>query len=144
MTGKFALVIALGLLSAASVSAQGAHPAYLHALSDLRAARWLIDHRPGNWKQSADEAAAVRSIDAAINDIKKAAIDDHKDINDHVGVQEVPDRQGRLHRALDLLRKTHNDLNKEEDNAWAQGLKGRAMHDVDEAARFTEKAMQAK
>ncbi len=23
------------------------HPAYLHALSDLRAARWLIAHRPG-------------------------------------------------------------------------------------------------
>ena len=23
------------------------HPAYLHALSDLRAARWLIEHRPG-------------------------------------------------------------------------------------------------
>ena len=42
------------------------HPAYLHALSDLRTSRWLIDHRPGNWAQTADKIEAVRQIDAAI------------------------------------------------------------------------------
>ena len=31
------------------------HPHYLHALSDLRAARWEIEHRPGNWTLSIDE-----------------------------------------------------------------------------------------
>ncbi|MEO7105551.1 MAG: hypothetical protein ABIZ09_04185, partial [Rhodoferax sp.] len=35
------------------------HPAYLHALSDLRAARWLIAHRPGNAKVSGDEDVAI-------------------------------------------------------------------------------------
>lgn len=49
------------------------HPAYLHALADLRTARWLIDHRPGDWAQSADEGEAVRQIDAAIGDLKQAA-----------------------------------------------------------------------
>ena len=26
----------------------GHHPAYLHALTDLRAARWNLEHRPGD------------------------------------------------------------------------------------------------
>jgi hypothetical protein len=42
--------------------AQAHHPAYLHALADLRAARWLIEHRPGDWTQTGDEMEAVRSI----------------------------------------------------------------------------------
>jgi hypothetical protein len=41
-------------------AAQARHPAYLHALSDLRAARWLIQHRPGDWVQNGDEMEAVR------------------------------------------------------------------------------------
>jgi hypothetical protein len=129
------------MIAAIAAPAQGAHPAYLHALADLRAARWLIDHRPGDWKQTADEMAAVRSIDAAINDIKQAAIDDHKNVNDHMGVQEIPDRGGRLAKAAEILRRTRGDLNREEDNGFAKGLKARALHDVDEAIRFTQKAM---
>src|ERR1700728_3365878 len=67
------------------------HPAYLHALSDLRAARWLIEHHPGDWAQTSDEVEAVRQIDAAINDIRKAAIDDGKNLGDHPRVDEHPD-----------------------------------------------------
>jgi hypothetical protein len=52
------------------------HPAYLHALSDLRTARWLIEHVPGNWARTNVEVDAVRWIDNAINEIKRAAIDD--------------------------------------------------------------------
>src|ERR1700734_745230 len=54
----------------------GPHPYYLHALSDLRAARWMIEHRPGNWAQTQDEIEAVHRIDAAIGEIKKASIED--------------------------------------------------------------------
>ena len=57
------------------------HPAYLHALSDLRAARWMIEHRPGNWQQTTDEVEAVKKIDGAINEIKQASIDDGEDID---------------------------------------------------------------
>ena len=95
------MIVAVAMMSSASAFA-GEHPAYLHALADLRAARWMIDHRAAtNWVQSKDELAAVNEIDAAINEIKRAAIDDHKDINDHVGVQEIPDRTGRLHKAVE-------------------------------------------
>ena len=35
------------------------HPAYLHALSDLRAARWLLSHRPGDLRVTVDEEARL-------------------------------------------------------------------------------------
>ena len=77
----------------------GKHPFYLHALTDLRAARWLIEHRPGDAAVSGDEDVAITRIDNAINEIKKAAIDDGKDIKDHPPVDATLDKKGRLHRA---------------------------------------------
>ncbi len=109
------------------------HPAYLHALSDLRTARWLIEHRPGDPVQSADEAEAIRQIDAGINDIKKAAIDDGKNLNFHPAVDEHPDRPGRIHEALQYLRKARADIAREEDNAYADGLRDRAIRHIDGA-----------
>jgi pantothenate kinase len=119
------------------------HPHYLHALSDLRAARWMIEHRPGDWQRTTDEVEAVKRIDEAINAIKKASIDDGKDLNDHPKVDEVPDHIGRLHKAVDLLKKARARVNKEEDNAFAEGLKDRALKHISEAIRLTEKAIHA-
>jgi hypothetical protein len=95
------------------------HPAYLHALSDLRTARWLIEHRPGNWAQTTDEVEAVRQIDAAIGDLKQAAYND--------------DHAGRLHEALEYLRKARADISSEEDNGNAQGWRNRAIGHIDAA-----------
>jgi tetratricopeptide (TPR) repeat protein len=118
------------------------HPFYLHALSDLRAARWMLEHRPGNWQQTTDEIEAVKRIDAAINEIKKASIDDGKDINDHPKVDEIPDHAGRLHKANDFLKKAREDVNKDEDNAFAKGLKKRALDHINEAIKITDKAIK--
>src|SRR5882762_3691142 len=101
-----ALCFSVGLrANPASAHPNGEHPYYLHALSDLRAARWMIEHRPGNWQQTVDEIEAVRRIDAAIGEIKKASIEDGKNLEDHPHVDEHPDHFGRLHAALDFLRK---------------------------------------
>ena len=135
------MIVAVAMMSSASAFA-GEHPAYLHALADLRAARWMIDHRAAtNWVQSKDELAAVNEIDAAINEIKRAAIDDHKDINDHVGVQEIPDRTGRLHKAVELLKRTRADIAQREDDKFAQGLRARAFQHIDEAIGNTQRAI---
>ena len=109
------------------------HPAYLHSLSDLRAARWLIEHRPGDWAQTADESEAIGQIDAAINDIKKAAIDDGKNLNDHPPVDAHPDHRGRIHEALKYLRKGRADIASDEDNGFAGGLRNRAIGHIDAA-----------
>jgi hypothetical protein len=114
-----------------------AHPAYLHALSDLRAARWLIEHRPGDWAQTNDEVEAVRQIDAAINDIKQAAIDDGKNINERPAADAHYDNRGRIHEALRLLRQARADVAREEDNGYAHGLRNRAVGHIDGAIGAT-------
>jgi hypothetical protein len=114
-----------------------AHPAYLHALTDLRQARWMIEHRPSDWAQTNDELEAVRQIDAAINDIKQAAIDDGKNLNDHPPADAHVDNRGRIHEALRLLRKARADVAREEDNAYANGLRNRAVGHIDGAIGHT-------
>src|SRR5580700_11535518 len=119
------------------------HPYYLHALSDLRAARWMIEHRPGNWQRTVDEIEAVKQIDAAIGEIKKAALDDGKNIDDHVKVDERNDHDGRLHEAADFLRKARQDVGHDEDNQFAQGLQARAYMHIDAAINATKRAIHA-
>ena len=121
----------------------GQHPYYLHALSDLRAARWMIEHRPGNWVQTQDEIEAVRRIDAAIGEIKKASIEDGKNLEDHQPVSEVPDHMGRLHKALDYLRKARQDISHDEDNVFAQGLQARAYGHIDGAIGAVKRAIHS-
>ena len=119
----------------------GKHPFYLHALTDLRSARWLIEHRPGDAAVSGDEDVAITRINNAIDEIKKAAIDDGKDIKDHPPVDATLDKKGRLHRAEELLQKVHSDIAREEDDPMTKGLRDRAVHHVDEALHATSKAI---
>jgi hypothetical protein len=133
--------LAFVLPLAAHADLPGKHPAYLHALSDLRAARWMLEHRPGDGAVSAQEDVAISEIDAAIHEIKKAAIDDGKDIHDHPGVNDVADRPGRLHKALDLLHKTHDDVAREEDDPMVKGLRNRAVGHIDAAIGATKHAI---
>jgi hypothetical protein len=119
------------------------HPYYLHALSDLRAARWMVEHRPGNWTQTMDEMEAVKQIDAAINEIKKASIEDGKNIEDHPPVDERNDHAGRLHEAVDFLKKARQDVAHDEDNKFAQGLQARAYMHIDAAITATKRAIHA-
>jgi hypothetical protein len=145
MTLKSRLLLSGLLLAsvpfAASADMPGKHPFYLHALSDLRAARWMLEHRPGDPAVSGQEDVAVTEIDKAIGEIKKASIDDGKDIHDHPPVQGVNDRPGRLHKAADLLRQVHGDVAREEDDPFTRGLRDRAIMHIDEALHATEHAI---
>jgi hypothetical protein len=137
-----ALLVLLALPFAASADLPGKHPYYLHALTDLRAARWMLEHRPGDAAVAGQEDVGVTEIDKAIGEIKHAAIDDGKDIHDHPGVDVPPDHPGRLHKALELLRKVHADVDREEDDPMTKGLKARATHHIDEAIHATERALK--
>ena len=118
------------------VVAQGPehHPAYLHALTDLRDARAHLE-RPAGGVVKWDEQKAVREIDAAINEIKRASVDDGKNINEHQPVDVALPWEGRLHKALDLVEKARADVNQEEDNGFANGLRNRAIGHIDGALR---------
>lgn len=133
--------VALMLPLLANADLPGKHPFYLHALSDLRTARWLLEHRPGDVAVSANEDMAINEIDAAIGEIKRASIDDGKDVHDHPMIDVGPDRPGRLHKALEVLQKVHSDVAREEDDPVSRRLRNRAVRHIDEAMHATERAI---
>jgi len=125
----------------ANADLPGKHPYYLHALSDLRTARWMLEHRPGDAAVSGNEDIAITEIDAAIREIKHAAIDDGKNVNDHPNVDVPADHPGHLHKALELLRKVYSDVAREEDDPAIRGLRDRAVGHIDGAIHATERAI---
>ena len=140
------LVLMAGLvggLGATAVQAQqvpGPHPAYLHALSDLRAARHYL-HDQWAWEPvRRDDDAAIREIDAAIGEIKRAAIDDGKGDNDPFPIDTHVSPHDRFRKANELLYSAHNDLAKAEDVPASRGLRDRALMHVDKAHNVVDKA----
>jgi hypothetical protein len=138
------LLLALALALPAAMSARdvpGAHPGYLHALSDLRYARALLEHDAPEVVEH-DQQRALHEIDEAIREIKDAAIEDGKDLNLHYPVQAGLPVQGRFHRALEAIGNAHNDVADREQNELARGLRDRAIHHIDEAQRAVAHAIQ--
>jgi len=137
----FGLLLVIPAVLSAKPQPPQAHPAYLHALSDLRDARAHLQ-RPDGGPLHDQEKKAIHEIDDAIGEIKKASIDDGKDINEHLPVDSHMAWPGRLHRALELIDKAHQDISREEDNAFAQGLQQRAILHIDKAHHHVEEAIQ--
>ncbi len=120
------------------------HPAYLHAIADLRHSRAHLERPAAVTMTTAwDEGVAIREIDAALNELRQAAIDDGKNVNDHPPVEGTLDWPGRLHRALELLRNARRACEQEEDNAGTQGLRARALQHIDGAIRHIEQGIAA-
>jgi|SRR5277367_1764248 len=116
----------------------GRHPAYLHALTDLRHARAHLENLAPTHHMEREEEHAIEEIDKAIDEIKRAAIDDGKNLNDHPPVDMRMDRAGRYHRTMELLARAHNDIAREEDEPSARGLRNRALHHIDEAQHIVD------
>jgi hypothetical protein len=123
----------------ASADRPGHHPRYLHALSDLRHARALLDKLAMNEHRDELERRAIGKIDDAINEIKRASIDDGKNLNDHPPIDAHITRSDRYRKVLELLDAAHRDVTMEEDDVQSQGLQGRIIAHLDEAHRIVEK-----
>ncbi len=121
----------------------GRHPRYLHALSDLRTARWLLEERSINPTISFHENTAIVEIDRAVRELKEAAIDDGRDIHEHPPVDvPVGPGPGRLHKVSELLRGARADLSVEEDNPEVGHLRHRAFEHIDRALQETDAAIR--
>jgi hypothetical protein len=132
-----ALVFFVAVCAALTFADQpGKHPAYLHALTDLRNARAHLDRLTPSDRMDDEEQHAIAEIDKALGEIKRAAIDDGKDLNDHPPLDAHMGHRGRYHRALELLDKAHNDIAREEDDPSVRGLRNRAVEHFDEARRI--------
>jgi hypothetical protein len=136
------LVASIVLLPAAATAQQvpGPHPAYLHALSDLRMARAYLSE---GWQYEAvrrEDDHAIEEIDAAIREIKHAAIDDGKNPGDHPPIDAHLGWHDRFARANELLGRAHHDLDHAEDVPQARGLRDRALMHIDEAHNTVDRA----
>ncbi len=144
LTFLFTIVAAWGVASAARADTPGRHPMYLHALTDLRQARAHLE-RPRNFVPPAenwDEQVAIREIDAAIDEIKRAAIWDGKPLSDHPPVDAQLDWRGRMHQSIELLHAAEHDISQAEDNGAVRGLKQRAQQHIGAAIRFVEEGQR--
>jgi hypothetical protein len=144
MTRTRAILLSLTFLATPLITqaqqVPGPHPAYLHALSDLRAARHYL-HDNWAWQPvREDDNAAIREIDAAINEIKHAAIDDGKGDNDPFTIDTHLSPHDRFRKANELLWSAHNDLARAEDVPESRGLRDRALHHVDAAHHIVDNA----
>jgi hypothetical protein len=138
---SFAVLVLAGITQFPARAQQlpGKHPGYLHALTDLRTARWFLNHQAGDPKVYAGEDVAITEIDAAIAEIKKASIDDGKDVNDHPAV-DVKEHGSRLLRAMEVLQRAHADIDHEEDNPEVSQLRNRALDHIRKAGDAANRA----
>lgn len=133
----------LALFAPTTMKAQevpGPHPHYLHALSDLRAARHFLSDGWAWGPVKHEDNEAIREIDAAIGEIKHAAIDDGKSLNDPFPIDTHLSPHDRFRKANELLWSAHNDLSKAEDVPESRGLRDRAIKHIDEAHRIVDEA----
>jgi hypothetical protein len=119
-------------------NAQGRHPHYLHALSDLRLARAYLDRLTPSEHIDDEQMHAIREIDAAIQEIKKASIDDGKDIHDHAPIDAHIEPRGRFANAHAALTSALNDVDKEEDDPATKGLQFRALEHIRHAGEIVQ------
>lgn len=140
----FGLAGSMVMLAGSAVAQQvpGPHPHYLRALSDLRMARAYL-HDNWAWEPvRKDDDHAIKEINAAIDEIKKAAIDDGKNLDDHPAIDMHLTPQNRFVKANELLWAAHQDLAKAEDVPQARGLRDRAIGHVDAAHQIVDQAQR--
>jgi hypothetical protein len=134
------VAVAAAIIPAAlNADTPGRHPAYLHARSDLRAAQYLMRVReePNVARRLIE---ADHEVEAAIQEIDRAAILDRKDVDDHPRVDPNLDRRGRFRRSIELLREARADLGREEDNGRARSWRDAAYRHIDEALNHMHRA----
>ena len=85
----------------------------------------------------------IRQIDAAINDIKTAAIDDGKGVNDPFPIDRRLSPHDRFRKANELLLSAHNDLDRAEDVPQSRGLRNRALMHIDQAHQTVDAAWRS-
>jgi len=146
MRAQYVLALAVFAFAASSAQAQWwqHHPGYLHAMSDLRTAYWLLEHRgtndPDLYRAERD---AMRDVRAAYQELKNASIIDDKDIDDQPPAQLVSyDHRDRLTKALVLMREARTDISSEETDPEARRFRSAAINHINDGINDLKAAME--
>jgi hypothetical protein len=133
------LLAAAALFAPSAIHAQGRHPRYLRARTDLRVAQLLARVRDEpNVTRNLEAASA--EIEGAIREIDRAAVLDGKDVLDHPSIDANLARRDRFRKIVDLLRSARADIEHEEDNPRAREWRNAAFRHIDEALNAVHRA----
>ena len=134
MRRAFVVMVVVGMMSVGGwgQNVPQKHIPYLKALGDLRTARaWLA-----NWQNNESREAdvkAIAEIDAAMEAIKHASLNDGRPLTSHPVVNEGLPPKERFKIAVDWIWKAHLDLQHAEDLQEERGLRERVLRRVDQA-----------
>jgi hypothetical protein len=139
---KTLLVVSASLLfvAAGSLSADtpGHHPHYIHARGDLQEARYLL-RGPFEPNVQANMRSADSEIQAAIQELNRAAWADAKDVQSRSHPDAHLDAIGRFRNLQKVLERARKDLAAEEDNPAAMGWRDAAYRHIDAAIDFVHR-----
>ena len=133
------LFAAAALIAPIAIHAQGRHAHYLQARSDLRRAQFLMRVREEP-NVTRNLRVATDEVEAAIREIDRAAVLDHKDVDDRPPIDTNLDRKDRFRKIADLLRSARADIDREEDNPRAREWRNVAFRHIDEALNGVHRA----
>ena len=136
---KTGIVVLGAVAMLALADTPGRHPKYLRARTDLRTAQFFMRvHDEPNVMRHVREVDG--EINLAIREIDRAAVLDHKDMDDHPRIDTSLDRPGRFRKVMALLVSARRDIGEEEDNPRAIGWRDAAFRHIDLAMEQLRKA----
>jgi hypothetical protein len=141
------IILLSGVLFALCVSSRVVahaqeHPHYLRALSDLRMMRGYLDKQTPDERIDDESSRAIQEIDAAIQEIKAASIDDHKDLHDAMPPDARLTYSDRYRKARESGDAAWHDVDQAEDNGAVKGLKHRALDHIEKANHIVDGIMK--
>jgi hypothetical protein len=139
MLGVMLTIAATALVAPSGAGAEGRHPRYLHARTDLRTAQFYLRVREES-NVTRNLRAAAAEAEAAIKEVDRAAVLDHKDLDDHPHIDAQIARKDRFRKIVDLLRSARADIAQEEDNPRAREWRNRAFAHIDRALESVHRA----
>jgi hypothetical protein len=122
----------IGVVVPASAEVPGPHPAYLHAMSDLRFARALLAV-PEEYNAIPAQRRAIDRIDHALGDLRHAAYADEMPPFETPPVDVSRPRIDRVREANRALDRARADIDRFESNGFADGWRDAARRDIDAA-----------
>jgi hypothetical protein len=122
----------VGVVVPAAADVPGPHPAYLHAMSDLRFARALLAV-PEEYGAIPAQRRAIERIDHALGDLRHAAYADEMPAYEMPAVDVNRPRIDRVREATRALDRARADIDRFESNGFADGWRDAARRDIDAA-----------
>jgi len=132
----FALLTLPFLAPATPAHAQ--HPGYLHAISDLRAAREYLRMDDRREMRRASEYA-INEISQAIDDMRRAAREDGRNPWRMPPPQAEGNPERPIHSAMRLMREARRDIEQGRGMRENEGLRDRSLAHIDRALHELER-----